>query len=81
MDGAYPVGEQVFAVGVAHGQHRDVFDAMTIRIGDRGLRERLVGLGQAGEFVFPAVAGTDDLARVDITGPVGGERGASAGSC
>ena len=64
-DGADAVG-QVFAVGVADRQYRDVVDTVVIGVGDRRRGERVTGLTDRVVFVFPAVLGADLLAGVDV---------------
>jgi hypothetical protein len=65
-DGADSIGE-VFAVRVAHREHRDVFDPETIGIGDRRQRQLVAGLSDRAVFVFPPVSGADLLADLDVT--------------
>ena len=63
-EGADAVGE-VFAVGVADRQYRDVGDTVVIGVGDRGCGERLASLSDGRVLVFPA-RGADLLAGVDV---------------
>ena len=66
-DGADPIGE-VFAVGVADREDRDVLGTVPVGVCDCRVRERVAGLEWCRVFVFPAVAVADRLAVVDVAG-------------
>ncbi len=71
--GADAIGE-VFAVGVADGEDGDVLGAVAIGVDGRGAGEALAGVDGSGALVFPAVAGADLVAGVEVADPVAGER-------
>ena len=54
-DGPDAVGE-VFAVGVAHGEHGDVLGAVAVGVFDRGGGERLAGVARGGRVRVPSRA-------------------------
>ena len=54
-DGADPIGE-VFAVGVADREDRDLLGAVSVGVRDCGVRERVACLERCRVFVFPALA-------------------------
>ena len=71
-DGADPIGE-VFAVGVADREDRDVLGAVSVGVCDCCVRERVASLEWCRVFVFPAVAASDRLALVDVAGAQSGQ--------
>ncbi len=71
-DGADPIGE-VFAVGVADREDRDLLGAVSVGVRDGCVRERVACLEWCRVFVFPALAASDRLALVDVAGAQAGQ--------